>query len=65
MALSWEFQAMSATLNGQNFQDYGTSFPNDLDLVIRGMKKSIQESQKLSNPSTSNIEEPLDLSVKK
>ena len=66
MALTGEFQIMSSTFGGsQNFQNYGTSFPNDLDLVIRGMKKSLQESEKFSNPTTSNSEEPLDLSVKK
>ena len=65
MAALWEIQAVSASNGIQNLQSHIVSLPNDLDLIIKEMKNSVLNSNRFSCQKKRNLEEPLDLSVKK
>ena len=65
MAALWEIQALSASNGIQNLQSHIVSLPNDLDLIIKEMKNSVLNSNRFSCQKKRNLEEPLDLSVKK
>ena len=47
----------------QSFQDLGV-LVNELDIITREMKNSVSEPNKFTNSTSSNTNEPLDLSVK-
>ena len=61
MAVMWKLQVSSTGL--QSFQDMGI-LVNELDIITRDMKKTILEPRKISDSLSTNINEPLDLSVK-
>ena len=65
MAALWEIQASSSSNGLHNLQSHIVSLPNDLDLIIKEMKNSVLNSNRFSCPKKRNLEEPLDLSVKK
>ena len=61
----WEIEMFAKSNGFQNLQAHVVSLPNDLDFIVKEMKKSVLESRKFSLQSKPNSEEPLDLSVHK
>ena len=61
MAVMWKLQVSSPGL--QSFQDM-VILVNELDIITRDMKKTLLEPRKISDSLSTNVNEPLDLSVK-